>query len=223
MFRKQPTRPGAVESVESKLPKNEKRRRQIELLRGMPEGLVAVEVGVYKGAHAALILEHMKPRKLTLIDPWAWREQWHVQHTNEEIDSLGGGGPLAQGEEIYRSVCERFAGDPRVEIVRAPSVEAAEHIADASIDWAFIDGDHRAEPALADLRAWWPKLKPGGVISGDDLVLQNIFKPDHPNGVATAVHKFVSEQGLDLDLRRLRGGRGDGNLTYQFIIRKPDG
>ena len=60
-----------------------------------------------------------------------------------------------------------FAGK-RAQLVRKTSVEAAKGFAEASIDWLFIDGDHTYDGCLADLEAWYPKVRPGGLISGDD-------------------------------------------------------
>ena len=56
----------------------------------------------------------------------------------------------------------------RARLVRKPSVEAAPTFADASIDWIFIDGDHTYDGAIADLKAWYPKVRRGGLVSGDD-------------------------------------------------------
>jgi predicted O-methyltransferase YrrM len=41
---------------------------------------------------------------------------------------------------------------------------------DESVDMAFIDGDHSEEGILGDLRAVYPKIKPGGVILCHDCV-----------------------------------------------------
>jgi hypothetical protein len=37
-----------------------------------------------------------------------------------------------------------------------------------SLDFAFIDGNHRYEHVRADLHAWWPKIRAGGLLSGHD-------------------------------------------------------
>jgi hypothetical protein len=43
-------------------------------------------------------------------------------------------------------------------------------VADESLDFAYIDGDHSYEAALADIKAWWPKIKPGAFLGGHDYV-----------------------------------------------------
>lgn len=38
---------------------------------------------------------------------------------------------------------------------------------DQSLDACFIDGDNRYESTLRDVKAWLPKVRPGGLIGGD--------------------------------------------------------
>ncbi|MDQ0507491.1 class I SAM-dependent methyltransferase [Xanthobacter agilis] len=54
-------------------------------------------------------------------------------------------------------------------------------------DVVIIDGDHRFEPALADLRAGWARVSPGGILICDDF-----GNPDHP-GVTLAANQFNKE------------------------------
>lgn len=49
------------------------------------------------------------------------------------------------------------------------SVDAAKLYADESLDFVWVDASHDAESVLADLSAWWPKVKRGGVMAGHDL------------------------------------------------------
>lgn len=37
------------------------------------------------------------------------------------------------------------------------------------IDFLFIDGDHRFESVLLDLKIWVPKVRPGGLVMGHDI------------------------------------------------------
>ena len=52
-------------------------------------------------------------------------------------------------------------------------------------DFIYVDGDHSYEAVLADLLAWYPKLKKFGVMCGDDY--------GHPSGlgVIKAVNEFA--------------------------------
>ena len=73
------------------------------------------------------------------------------------------------------------------------SVSAAAKVAHTSLDFAYIDARHDYEGPSEDLRAWWPKLCPGGLMAGHDY--------DNVNGmpVARAVGEFVSSLGPSSD------------------------
>jgi hypothetical protein len=78
----------------------------------------------------------------------------------------------------------RDAGlDEYVKVVRNRSIEAARGFDDGSLDMVFIDGDHSFEACTADINAYWPKLKPHGVMLGHDYTQRNGY------GVFDAVNK----------------------------------
>ena len=60
-----------------------------------------------------------------------------------------------------------FAGN-RVHQIRSLSIAAAQRFPDGFFDWVYIDALHTRDAALGDMRAWWPKLRRGGLFSGDD-------------------------------------------------------
>lgn len=39
----------------------------------------------------------------------------------------------------------------------------------ASVSFVYIDGDHSYVGGMQDMRAWWSKLRPGGVLAGHDF------------------------------------------------------
>ena len=59
--------------------------------------------------------------------------------------------------------------------------------ANDQFDVVIIDGDHREESALADLRTGWTRVKPAVLLLCDDYA-----NPDHP-GVTRAVSRFDHE------------------------------
>lgn len=54
--------------------------------------------------------------------------------------------------------------------MRMPSLEAAKRCVGwtGGLDFVFVDGDHSYEGCLADIRAWLPLVRDGGVIAGHD-------------------------------------------------------
>ena len=55
-----------------------------------------------------------------------------------------------------------------VKPLRMSSVQASTHFEDSSLDFVFAGGHHSYPELIADLKAWTPKLRPAGVIAGDE-------------------------------------------------------
>lgn len=175
------------------------------LLETMPADSVCAEIGVHEGDFSREILDLTSPRWLHLIDPW--------EHM-EEYESALFGGQASEGQasldERYGKVVERFAaeiGSGRVKVHRGYSSSVAEEFADSYFDWVYVDGNHLYEFVKQDLELYYPKVKTGGYIAGDDYGGKGWWD----NGVQKAVDEFVEERP-ELDLRVMH---------KQFIIRLP--
>jgi GR25 family glycosyltransferase involved in LPS biosynthesis len=88
-----------------------------------------------------------------------------------------------------------------VNIIREKSCEAAKRFPDGFFDFIYIDADHREEAVVADIEAWYPKLRKGGMLAGHDYMdakmeweggIYSLF------GVKTAVDDFAEKNGLNL-------------------------
>jgi len=78
----------------------------------------------------------------------------------------------------------------RYEFVIGKSPEYAENFENNYFDFIYIDGDHLYESVIADLKGWWPKLKDGGIMAGDDYVF--VLNPaEGQYGVVEAVEEFA--------------------------------
>jgi predicted O-methyltransferase YrrM len=60
-----------------------------------------------------------------------------------------------------------FAASRR-RVIRMRSVVAATHYKNESLDFVFLDADHNYEAVQADIAAWLPKVRPGGILCGHD-------------------------------------------------------
>ena len=77
-----------------------------------------------------------------------------------------------------------------VSFMRSPSVAAARAYVPYA-DFVYVDADHSFESVLADLKAWYPHVRPsGGVLAGDDYAME---------GVHAAWNEFADREGLQLD------------------------
>lgn len=52
--------------------------------------------------------------------------------------------------------------------IRMDSVKAAKLFHKAELDFVFLDACHDYEAVKADIKAWLPKVRPGGILAGDD-------------------------------------------------------
>lgn len=55
-----------------------------------------------------------------------------------------------------------------IKLLEMISIEASKYIEDNSVDFVFIDADHRYQYIKDDIEHWYPKIKKGGLIFGHD-------------------------------------------------------
>jgi SAM-dependent methyltransferase len=162
---------------------------------------IGVEVGTWKGDFAARLLAQAEPKTLHLVDPWMQRNEAEFQNVR-----YGGQAPNGQSglDEIYEGVLVRFAKEIEegtVVVHRMTSDEVVAEFDDESVDWVYVDGDHHYLAVKADLEAWYPKLRPGGILGGDDFGLDDKWWGD---GVTRAVREFAARSDTP-DLTILQG------------------
>ena len=159
-----------------------------ELVTLLPENvpLVGAEVGVWKGFTAEKLLAQRPELFLYMVDRWHREDLW----------PKGVEEPEYHRQMRYKAEAEkrtRFALFRR-DILHMDSVAAAAKIEDASLDFVFVDAEHTYEDCSSDLRAWAPKVKPGGLLSGHDY--------DHPSfpDVRRAVDEAAAEHSWTLEV-----------------------
>ncbi len=135
-----------------------------------------VEVGAYKGRSTCYMAERLAERSLDV--------------RFDVVDSFAGDDDVGHGDlwPQFAANLERAGLLSRLTAHRALSVDAAATFADQSLDFVFIDARHTYDAASQDLAAWWPKVKPGGLLAGHEYM--------HSPGVRAAVDDFVARRGL---------------------------
>jgi len=82
--------------------------------------------------------------------------------------------------------------DNMLRIIPKRSSTASRPFKDKSIVFCFLDAGHTKEEVLADIEAWMPKIKPGGILAGHDLL--GAF-PGVRQAVEERLPGYVSEPG----------------------------
>jgi hypothetical protein len=119
-----------------------------------------------------------------LVDPWTvYPENWrHV--------ALG---PMPQEwwDQVFQDAMGNIqAHKDKATVLRMPSVEAADHVEDASLDMVYIDALHRHSSVVEDIFAWGPKVRDGGIIGGHDYWDEQTPHAQTMAGVKLAVDEF---------------------------------
>lgn len=160
------------------------------LLQEFPLGkLLAVEVGIDQGYNASLMLKCCDRLGLTLVD-------------------------ITEQELLKNNIGSNFN---RVNLLIKKSVEAAKEFPDGYFDYIYIDADHEYDSVMADLIAWYPKIKINGIFAGHDWWYGGVkkavldFFKERPQRLY-AVHNFFTGNMLDKE-----GGRMDWWIQrYEF-------
>ncbi len=139
-----------------------KHRESLVRLVRESDAKVVAEVGVYKCLTALAILMNCDVDKYYMVDPW--RDYW-----DSGAGEADRGSPRSMDwEALFNAALEVEMKFPAAEVLRLPSVSAAEMFDPGELDLVFIDGDHSYEGARADIAAWTPKVKEGGILAGHD-------------------------------------------------------
>lgn len=156
-----------------------------------------VEIGVLNGEYSKIILERWENGQLFMVDAW--------RHLEGYIDMNG------QDDKYHHdclvTACKNTKQwENRAHIVRMDSVASANMFPDEYFDFVYIDADHSYEGVVRDMKAWWPKVKKGGLFCGDDYIPQDgdIWltvqgkEPVYAGkfGVRKAVNEFMEKNSL---------------------------
>lgn len=131
------------------------------------------EIGVFTGYFSEILCKTIPGLDLTCVDVWGWGK--YKKAEQECLERL----------RPYDTI-----------IIKEYSVEAAKQVPDGSLDFVYIDAAHDYENVKKDLEAWTPKVRIGGVVSGDDFY--NF--PSGKGGVMQAVTEFTSNNRYNLKL-----------------------
>jgi hypothetical protein len=175
----------ASAQLQVKAPNRHKNR--VKMLEQMPKGGRCAEIGVWNGGFSGVILDVTTPSELVLIDPWdllsdQGTEEWtHKKHQDHQ-----------EMNRMFQNVQSTYDHIPQVTIRKGFSAEVLASFPDEYFDWIYIDGNHLYEFVRRDVELGFKKVKPGGIIAGDDF----FWKRDGRMHVKDAVLDEMRAQGM---------------------------
>lgn len=156
------------------------------------EQVRGAEIGTLRGDTSRRLLERHPNLFLIMVDNWQPPPASAPYASSEDSAALQSSEKhLANMALAYQQTA--FAEDRR-DLIRCSSLDAANLVPDQSLDFAFVDADHTYQGVRNDLRAWWPKVRSGGILCGHDY---NSPKDQAGLwGVRRAVDEFAVGHGL---------------------------
>jgi hypothetical protein len=131
----------------------------------LPEGSLGIELGAWFGkSTSALMLSAGLCKTIVTVDTWLG--------TDSEPDH-----DIAKSEDIQQKFLDNMASlnipireydisFSGPQYIKSDSIMAAEKFEDNSVDFLFVDDDHRRPGAAID--AWLPKMKSPSIVAGHD-------------------------------------------------------
>jgi predicted O-methyltransferase YrrM len=113
------------------------------------------------------------------------------------VDTWEGSEEHKNNPELLKTLYDQFLSNViheqlthKIIPIRMDSVKAAQKL-QVVADLIYIDADHSYEGCYADLKAWFPHVKEGGILCGDDWPWE---------GVSKAVEQFAHEHNLKINI-----------------------
>jgi predicted O-methyltransferase YrrM len=160
-----------------------------QLASDLPADAQVIEVGSWMGASTCFIAGGLKGAKAKIfavdnfqgLSTCGEDAAWYNRHFRK----LGANSTL----DIFKKNFADLGFSSRAEPVVSDSLAAAQTLASkrGTIDFIFIDGDHSYEACKADIAAWTPFVKRGGVIAFHDF-------GSRADGVTRAIFETIKAQ-----------------------------
>jgi len=159
------------------------------------------EVGVHQGQFLS-ILSMSGPIHLVGVDIWNEYDQEDYGHDPGSYRCLIVDSKNKEWKEKVQSWAKKLSF--KVDIIVNFSVEAAKQFKDDYFDFVYIDADHTYKGVTADLEAWYPKVRKGGMLAGHDYCNWTIINGNVVLNCKDGINDFVKKYGKEKDLMLTR-------------------
>ena len=126
------------------------------------------EVGVASGRNARDMFRIIPDLHLYLVDPYTAYFRYSQALCDKRYKGM---------MKLLENRCKT--------VLRMTSLEASQQVEDESLDFVYIDGDHRFPAVMLDILLWVPKVRKGGIVAGHD------YYHFYQSGVVDAVQAYT--------------------------------
>lgn len=117
---------------------------------------LGVEIGVRDGGYSLRLMQSVPGLTLYGVDPYEPHRGYrdHVRKSTFQA--------------FEREARDKLEGYTGYRFLREYSSPALDRFHDNELDFVYIDGDHSFYETTHDIEKWSKKVRPGGIVSGDD-------------------------------------------------------
>lgn len=137
------------------------KRVELAKLFGELKFKTGAEVGVERGIYSEQLCQGDPGVKLYCIDPWEIYSECSEYNNQHRLD------------EYYNQAKIRLA-PYKCEFIKKYSLDAVKDFSPDSLDFVYIDANHRFDYVMSDIIQWSKIVKPDGIVSGHDYAAGNV-------------------------------------------------
>jgi hypothetical protein len=159
---------------------------------------VGAELGVQWGRRSDYFLSIWSScNTFYLVD--VWKQQENYQDPANVPDDQ-----QAQNKAVAQQMMSKFGS--KVVFMHNSTLNASFLIPDQSLDFVFVDARHDYCGTYEDIAAYWPKLKPGGIMAGhdyhsaDEISGQDWSLCQNGTRNPSAVNDFAAQNGISVHI-----------------------
>ena len=142
---------------------------------------IGAEVGVADGRYSEVLCNNIPGLKLYAVDPYIAYDENSQDGNQQQQDKC---------RELAWSRLHKFD----VTFLYNMSLDALNEVFDNSLDFVYIDANHKFDYAIMDIIGWSRKVRSGGIVAGHDYWSIRDF------GVKDAVDVYTKSHGLKLNI-----------------------
>lgn len=126
-----------------------------------------VEVGVERGRFSEVLIKENPQMELYGVDLY------------KKYDGYGDFKLDSTFRNLYKEGHGRLDKYPNYHFIRKYSMDAVKDFEDNSLDFVYIDANHKFASVVEDIHYWQKKIRPGGIICGHDFFKQSSAEKVH--------------------------------------------